>query len=169
MLNTIAGLLLAATAYKCTLPDKSIVFQSIPCKVGAQEESKLPMTAAERRDAEKNREAQDRQREAASEAEATTRICSTHGYGDNHKACIEGLVKPQFSLWDGSHRGLESIVKNRMKNPSSYQHVQTQYIIKGGLMVITSRYRGTNSFGGTVLGTTVGVFRLDGKFISVVE
>lgn len=40
MLTFIAGLMLGATIYKCTLPDKSIAFQSAPCKGAVTQEVK---------------------------------------------------------------------------------------------------------------------------------
>lgn len=44
MLTVVAGFILGASAYKCVLPDNSIVFQAEPCKTGAQKEMIKPET-----------------------------------------------------------------------------------------------------------------------------
>jgi len=43
------------------------------------------------------------------------------------RAQRDANLKSQFSSWDGSHRKVEAAIKERMKNPDSYQHVETRY------------------------------------------
>lgn len=65
-------------------------------------------------------------------------------------ASQEQRMKEQFSAWDGSHHGVVAAVKATMKNPASFEHVETRYVDTGkGLRVIMT-FRGTNSFGGVV-------------------
>ncbi|MHB1351688.1 MAG: hypothetical protein ACYC5S_02195 [Thiobacillus sp.] len=65
-------------------------------------------------------------------------------------------VRAQFSAWDGSHRGLENVIKSKMHNPSSYKHVETQYLDKGDYLIVSTKFRGKNAFGATVLNTMRG-------------
>ncbi|MCP5233806.1 MAG: hypothetical protein H6948_17330 [Zoogloeaceae bacterium] len=78
-------------------------------------------------------------------------------------------VKAQFSSWDGSHRNVERAVKARMKNPSSYEHVETRYTDTGiGLQIVTT-IRGTNSFGAVVPSRFVASVDYDGNVLSLTE
>lgn len=51
---------------------------------------------------------------------------------EQHKKQIEA----QFSAWDGSHRGLEKVVKDAMNDPDSYDHVETRYVDKGDYLIV---------------------------------
>lgn len=62
----------------------------------------------------------------------------------------KAAIEAQFSRWDGSHPSVEKMVKRGMKNPDSYQHVETKYAIKPSGFVVVTTIRGTNSFGGIV-------------------
>jgi len=68
-------------------------------------------------------------------------------------------IKSQFSAWDGSHKKVESFVKNNMKNPDSYQHIETRYTDKGDYLLVGTKYRGTNSFNAIVPETKL--FKVD--------
>lgn len=76
----------------------------------------------------------------------------------------EKIIK-QFSSWDGSHRQFEIMVKNRLKDPDSYEHDNTKYIDKGDHIIVVMRYRAKNSFGGYVVETKGGKFSIDGSFL----
>lgn len=62
----------------------------------------------------------------------------------------EGKIEQQFSTWDGAHRNLEKFIKANMKDPNSYEHVETRYSDNGDHLIVVTTYRGTNSFGGVV-------------------
>lgn len=59
-------------------------------------------------------------------------------------------IEYQFSAWDGSHIGLTKLVKANMKDPNSYEHIDTQYRVMDSVILIVMRFRGKNSFGGLV-------------------
>lgn len=40
-------------------------------------------------------------------------------------------ISSQFSPWDGSHSNLERLIEKTMKNPDSYEHVETTYSDQG--------------------------------------
>lgn len=76
-------------------------------------------------------------------------------------------LEAQFSAWDGSHRQLEAEVKRTMKNPSSYEHVETRYRDNGNGLTISMTFRGTNSFGGVVPNTVTATVDDDGNVLSM--
>ena len=54
-----------------------------------------------------------------------------------------------LSGWDGSHRGLVSQVKNRLRDPDSFEHVETRITPnKNGRHIVIMTYRARNGFGG---------------------
>ena len=54
-----------------------------------------------------------------------------------------------FSSWDGSNRELVSYVKQNMKDPDSFEHVETRFRDNGSSYDIIMKYRGKNSFNAT--------------------
>jgi hypothetical protein len=60
-------------------------------------------------------------------------------------------IESIFSVWNGSHPGLVSLVKRNMKDPSSFDHVETKYWDMNTHLVVVMTYRGKNSFGALVL------------------
>lgn len=50
--------------------------------------------------------------------------------------------------YHGEARNFSGLVKERLRNPDSFEHVQTSYgPVKKGMMLATMQYRGTNGFG----------------------
>jgi len=94
---------------------------------------------------------------------------------DNDKKEAEALsqaesqVKSQFSPWDGSHRGLEKYIKETMNDPASYEHVSTNYWLFKDHMVVLTKFRGKNAFGGTVTNSVKAKVSLDGSNVTILE
>ncbi|GAB4042568.1 hypothetical protein GCM10028810_01870 [Spirosoma litoris] len=59
-------------------------------------------------------------------------------------------VESLFSAYDGSHAQLEKAIKSEMKNPDSYEHVETRFRDDSTTIYVITTFRGTNSFGGIV-------------------
>ena len=59
-------------------------------------------------------------------------------------------VETLFSGWDGSNKELVSYVKSNMKDPDSFEHVETRVRDKKGVVTAQMIYRGKNSFGATM-------------------
>lgn len=76
-------------------------------------------------------------------------------------------VASQFSTWDGSHPVVERAVKASMKNPSSYEHVSTRFSIQGSEVIVTTTFRGTNSFGAVVPTTATATLDTSGRLLSI--
>lgn len=64
-------------------------------------------------------------------------------------------IESQFSGWDGAHRNVERQIKRTMKNPDSYEHVETRYRDMGNKLIVTTTIRGTNSFNAVVPNTFI--------------
>jgi hypothetical protein len=88
-----------------------------------------------------------------------------------HKAEVFAARKKQieskFHSWDGSHTTVERAVKATMKNPDSYQHVETRYVDTGSTILVTTTIRGTNSFNAVVPTTFVAEVDINGNLLSL--
>ena len=73
-----------------------------------------------------------------------------------------------LSPWDGSHYNFEDLLKRRLKDPDSYEHIETRVTRKGadGLHTLYMRYRAKNSFGGFVVDTATGKYDAQCKVVS---
>lgn len=74
-------------------------------------------------------------------------------------------IDAQFSGWDGAHRSLERSVKAGLKDPDSYQHIESRYGDKGDYILVRMEFRAKNSFGGYVVNVAEGKYDLDGNAI----
>lgn len=79
------------------------------------------------------------------------------------------MIERGFSAWDGSHRGLETIIKKSMNDPDSYKHEETVYSDKGDHLIVKTTFRGKNAFGGVVKNLVVAKADLDGNIIEVIS
>lgn len=83
------------------------------------------------------------------------------------RAALEASIKSQFSGWDGSHRQVERELKARMKNPASYEHVETRYSVGTDSITVVTTYRGTNSFGAVVPNQTIATVDKAGNVLTL--
>ena len=72
-------------------------------------------------------------------------------------------IASQFSGWNGAHRGLEKTVKASLKDPGSYEHIETRYGDKGDHLNVLMKYRAKNGFGGYVVNSLVATCSLAGE------
>ena len=78
----------------------------------------------------------------------------------------EKEIVKQFSAWDGSHTQFERMIKNVLKDPDSYEHIETKYIDKEQHIIVITKYRARNSFGGYVVESKAAKFSIDGQFLT---
>lgn len=78
-------------------------------------------------------------------------------------------IQSGFSAWDGSHRALEQIIKKSMNDPESYEHVETRYLDKGDFLIVITKFRGKNAFGGTVVNSAAAKADLNGKVLEIIS
>lgn len=82
----------------------------------------------------------------------------------------EQQISRGFSAWDGSHRALTSQVKGGLKDPRSFEHVETRYTDHGdNTLTVTMRYRAKNSFGAVVPGFATAKVHVDGHVIEIIS
>jgi zinc-ribbon domain len=81
----------------------------------------------------------------------------------------EKEVSKGFSAWDGSHIELEQWVKQSLKDPGSYEHIETRYSDEGGHIALIMRYRAKNGFGGYTVGRVVATAAVDGALTEIVS
>lgn len=74
-----------------------------------------------------------------------------------------------FSAWDGSHRGLETLIKKAMNDPDSYKHVETVFWDMNDHLVVRTTYRGKNAYGGVVTAWVKAKVNLEGEVLAVIE
>ena len=79
------------------------------------------------------------------------------------------LIEEQFSAWDGSHIGLTRMLKKNMRNPDSYEHIETTYRDDGKSLVIKTRYRGQNGFGGMTIGEVMARVDFNGNVLEIIS
>ncbi len=78
-------------------------------------------------------------------------------------------IEKHFSPWDGSHKGLERLVKENLNDPESYDHIKTTYWDKKDKLRVRMEYRARNGFGGMVVGFVLADVDLEGNVIEVVD
>jgi hypothetical protein len=72
------------------------------------------------------------------------------------------IIEGQFNLRTGAHRELEKMVKAQLKDPDSYQHIESSYGGKGDHLNVVMKYRAKNGFGGYVVNSVVASCTLAG-------
>jgi hypothetical protein len=62
-----------------------------------------------------------------------------------------------LSAWDGSHRELVNTLKDNLRDPDSFEHIETRItpVSDKGTHVLMMRYRARNGFGGMNVGALV--------------
>jgi hypothetical protein len=80
-------------------------------------------------------------------------------------------IEDQFHAWDGSHIKLERYIKKElMKDPDSYDHIESGYTIEDGKLYVMVTFRGNNSFGGKVKNKVLSICdKENGDVIEIVE
>jgi len=58
---------------------------------------------------------------------------------------------------------LESYIKRNMNDPGSFEHVETRYEDKGDHLIVITKFRGKNAFGGMVINSMMAKVDIDGN------
>lgn len=77
-------------------------------------------------------------------------------------------IERGFSGWNGAHIKLQRKIKENLKDPESYEHIETFYGDKGDFLLVRTKYRARNSFGGMTIGEIGAKTSLDGEVIEIV-
>ncbi|GBF49418.1 hypothetical protein LPTSP4_09310 [Leptospira ryugenii] len=78
-------------------------------------------------------------------------------------------IDSHFSYFNGSNKRLVEYVKDRLHDPSSFEHVKTVYSDKGKYIDITMAYRAKNVFGGLVLNSIKAHLYLENNHLEVFQ
>ena len=76
-----------------------------------------------------------------------------------------------LSSWDGSHRKLASHVEKNLRDPDSYDHIETRItpVTKTGTHTLSMKYRARNGFGGMTIGLVLATIQNDGCGFTIVS
>lgn len=69
--------------------------------------------------------------------------------------------------WDGSCPAVEDYLKKNLKDPKSYEHIETQSANNGDYEVVVTKYRARNGFGGYTIGYIQAKVSMNCELISV--
>ena len=92
-------------------------------------------------------------------------LANVEKLAQNRKAEIE----KQFNSWDGSHMNLEKYIKDNMNDPNSYEHVETRYFDMKNHLVVITKFRGKNTFGGKIINTVKAEVDMQGNVTKIIE
>lgn len=85
--------------------------------------------------------------------------------GASHEPTEQEKLEAGFSPWDGSHIEFTDYIKSTLRDPASYEHIETRYGKKGADSVrIQTTFRAKNGFGGFNIMRAEGTAHVDGKF-----
>lgn len=90
-----------------------------------------------------------RKQEAAAAAKAAKEAADAAALAERQRKgfhCLSG--------WDGSHRAVKKYVEERMREPDSFEHIETRVtpVDDNGEHALIMQYRGRNAFGGMAIG-----------------
>lgn len=116
-----------------------------------------PERRAERQKAEQTRAAEDA---AASKRAAEAKAAEDKRIADEKAAAVAKAAEERksgfhcLSSWDGSHRGVVDTLKESLRDPDSFQHVETRITPTDamGNHTLLMKYRARNGFGGMNIG-----------------
>jgi len=81
----------------------------------------------------------------------------------------EKMISKQFHPWDGSHIRLVKYIKKNMLDPSSFQHVSSKYKVINNHLIVTTTFRGKNSFGGVAISSMKAKVSIDGVNMTILQ
>lgn len=66
-----------------------------------------------------------------------------------------------LSAWDGSHSDVKAYVEKRMRDPDSFEHIETRItpVNEKGAHTLVMKYRARNGFGGMTVGEALATIR----------
>ncbi len=77
------------------------------------------------------------------------------------------LIDRQFAGFSGANVYVQRAIKENMNDPDSYDHIETTYSDKGKYILVFTKFRGKNSFGGTIIQNVTAKVDIEGNVISL--
>lgn len=81
----------------------------------------------------------------------------------------DARVQRQFSSWDGSHPGVAKYIKQSLRDPKSFEHINTQFDDRVVNLVVTTTYWYKDAAGQKVKGSITAKVDLDGNILEVLS
>ncbi|MBL8880816.1 MAG: zinc-ribbon domain-containing protein [Phycisphaerales bacterium] len=78
-------------------------------------------------------------------------------------------IERHISAWDGSHCGVTEYIKKSMHDPDSYAHDETRFLDKGDHLIVYTKFRGKNAFGGVVRNSIIAKVDLNGNVLEIIS
>jgi hypothetical protein len=78
-------------------------------------------------------------------------------------------IELQFSAWDGSHYTLERLVKSSIRDPDSYQHIKTLWWDTPNGIIVSTRFRSKNGFGGYSVSYVKAKVNIKGDVVKIID
>lgn len=99
---------------------------------------------------------QRKQKEAKAKAEADAKAAEVAAEVEKKRKGFHCL-----SSWDGSHRGVKKYTEERMRDPDSFEHIETRItpVNANGEHTLIMKYRARNAFGGMTVGITTATIK----------
>jgi hypothetical protein len=82
---------------------------------------------------------------------------------------IKEQIRAQFSLWDGSHNNLTDLIKKSMNDPDSYSHIRTNRKRIDDYLIVETRFRGKNVYGGIVMNSVTAKVDFEGNVLEIIS
>lgn len=74
-----------------------------------------------------------------------------------------------LSKWNGACPALQDLVKDNLRDPDSYKHIETNCINMGDYVLVTMKYKAKNGFGGYDIGIVKAKVSWDCEVLGIVE
>lgn len=78
-------------------------------------------------------------------------------------------IEDGFSPFNGSHTQLTRYIRKTLKDPDSYEHIETVYIDEQEHLIVRTKYRAKNSFGGYVVESVTAKADINGDLIQIIK
>lgn len=86
--------------------------------------------------------------------------------GSSKQLTRKERIENLFSDWDGSQPEVEKWIKQHIKDPDSYKHIETRFIDRKNEVGVITTFTATNSFGGRVKTTCLAQIDTLGNLLS---
>ncbi len=78
-------------------------------------------------------------------------------------------IEKMFSHINGEHKGLTTLIKDKMVDPNSYEHAETNYFDTGTEIIVNQEFTHKNEFGARVKGFAKAKVDTVGNVIAIIE
>lgn len=96
-------------------------------------------------------------------------VLSVYFWSDRTPSIPLTPIQQQFSAWDGEHINLTRFIKEKMNDPSSFDHISSTYVDHWTYLIVTETYRGKNAFWAKIIDKTVAKVDMSWNILSILK